>query len=553
MTPPVVATTAPLLSVEGLGVSLNGSEPVHDVSFAVDRGSALGLVGASGSGKSLTALAILRLLPAAARASGAVRFEGTLLSGLDGPAIARIRGRDIGMVFQEPMTALNPLMRCGEQVAETVRIHEAVGRTVAAARARAALASVGLPASAGAFERYPHELSGGQRQRVAIAMAIVLGPRLLIADEPTTALDVSTQAQVLALLKSLVRERGMALILVSHDLAVIGEVAQRILVMHEGRIVDECGGGRWGDMQHPYAKALLAAAALPEFRGGGAAAPERAATSSRECAVPALEVRDVVRVYRGRRRSLWRSAAAIRAVDGVSLEVHAGETVGVVGESGAGKSSLLHAILALDELQAGDVRVCGESLSSARGAARRRLRRSLQAVFQDPFGSLDPLWTVERVIAEPLHLLDGPPSAAERRQRVAAALAQVGLSEELHADRLPRELSGGQRQRVAIARALITKPAIIVFDEAVSALDVLLRAQVLQLIETLAHVSGLASLFVTHDLAVVRAIADRVYVMRAGRIVETGPTAALFESPQQDYTRQLIAAMPRLERGSGLT
>jgi peptide/nickel transport system ATP-binding protein len=461
-----------------------------------------------------------------------------VISGLPEAQLRAIRGRDIGMVFQEPMSALNPLMRIGDQVAETVRLHGAGCRAQARDMAREALDSVGLRGDQGDLNRYPHELSGGQRQRVALAIAVVLRPALLIADEPTTALDVNTQAQVLALLRDLVRERAMGLILVSHDLAVISEVTDRVAVLQDGAIVEQVATSAMRrELRHPYARALLAAADLPPKAAGSAAA----------AGLPVLEVRGLVREYprghnvRGRR-------LPFRAVDDVSLTIHAGENVGLVGESGSGKSTLLRAALALDRAQVGEVRLLGEGFSTARGPQQRRLRRSLQAVFQDPYGSFDPQWSVERLIAEPYYLMDAPPGTAERRRRVATVLEQVGLSPG-DAKRFPHEFSGGQRQRIAIARALVTEPAVIAFDEAVSALDVLVRAQILELLRALSERLKLAYLFVSHDLNVVRAIADRVYVMRRGRIVEHGPTAQVFGSPRDEYTRELIAATPRISAG----
>ena len=543
-------TAAPLLSVDRLSVSVGDAQIIRQLSFRVDAGEIVGLAGASGSGKSMTALAIMRLLPPRARSSGAVHLNGAAITAKSEAELQAMRGRDIGMVFQEPMTALNPLMQIGDQVAETVLLHGAADRRRANTLAREALDAVGLEGEAGGFNRYPHELSGGQRQRVAIAIAVVLRPALLIADEPTTALDVIAQAHILTLLRELVAERRMGLILVSHDLAVIARVAHRLMVMNDGKIVEErtLDGEEPGQirrslrhLRHPYTRALLAAAELPMKRA--AAAADAAAGEDR--APPVLEVRGLTREYRRSRRSLWHARTAFRAVDDVSLNLRAGENVGLVGESGSGKSSLLRAILALDPPQGGEVRLLGEPFSTATGANLRRLRRSIQVVFQDPYGSFDPQWPVERLIAEPYHLMDAPPSAADRRRRVAAVLEQVGLAA---ADglRYPHEFSGGQRQRIAIARALITEPAVIAFDEAVSALDVLARAQILELLGELSRRLKLAYLFVSHDLNVVRAIADRVYVMLDGRIIEHGPTADLFSSPQHEYTRALIAATPRI-------
>jgi len=543
-------TAAPLLAVDRLNVSIGDAQIIRQLSFRMDAGEIVGLAGASGSGKSMTALAIMRLLPPRACSSGAVHLNGAAITGKSEAELQAMRGRDIGMVFQEPMTALNPLMKIGDQVAETVLLHGAAGRRRANTLAREALDAVGLEGEAGGFNRYPHELSGGQRQRVAIAIAVVLRPALLIADEPTTALDVIAQAHILTLLRELVAERRMGLILVSHDLAVIARIAHRLVVMNDGKVVEEraLDGEEPGQirrsmrhLRHPYTRALLAAAELPMKHAAGAAD----AAAGEDTAPPVLEVRGLTREYRRSRRSLWHAKPAFRAVDDVSLNLRAGENVGLVGESGSGKSSLLRAILALDPPQGGDVRLLGEPFSTATGANLRRLRRSIQVVFQDPYGSFDPQWPVERLIAEPYHLMDAPPTAGDRRRRVAAVLEQVGLAA---ADglRYPHEFSGGQRQRIAIARALITEPAVIAFDEAVSALDVLARAQILELLGELSRRLKLAYLFVSHDLNVVRAIADRVYVMLGGRIIEHGPTADLFSSPQHEYTRALIAATPRI-------
>jgi peptide/nickel transport system ATP-binding protein len=556
-------TPQPLLVVDRLSVSIGDAQIIRQMSFRVDAGEVLGLAGASGSGKSMTALAIMRLLPPRARLSGAVYLNGAAITSKSEAELQGMRGRDIGMVFQEPMTALNPLMQIGDQVAETVLLHGAASRRQANTLARETLDAVGLGGEAGALGRYPHELSGGQRQRVAIAIAVVLRPALLIADEPTTALDVIAQAHILTLLRALATERRMGLILVSHDLAVIARVAHRLMVMNGGKIVEERTLDGEGPVQirrslrhlrHPYTRALLAAAELPMKRVAAVTAADATAAADvpaagEESAAPVLEVRGLIREYRRTRRSLWHAGTAFRAVDDVSLNLRAGENVGLVGESGSGKSSLLRAILALDRLQGGEVRLLGEPFSTATGKRLKRLRRSIQAVFQDPSGSFDPEWSVERLICEPFYLMDSPPSAADRRRRVAAVLDQVGLAA---ADglRYPHEFSGGQRQRIAIARALITEPAVIAFDEAVSALDVLVRAQILELLGELSRRLKLAYLFVSHDLNVVRAIADRVYVMLEGRIVEHGPTAELFSSPQHEYTRALIAATSQISPAS---
>ena len=535
-----------LLDIDDLSVVIGANQLVKSLSLQVHAGEIVGLVGASGSGKSLTALAIMQLLPESAATTGLVRLRGEALSGKPEALMQQIRGRDMGMVFQEPMTALNPLMRIGDQVAETLRLHKKISTLAAKRAAREALDLVGLTAELGSLDRYPYEMSGGERQRVAIAMAVIMTPPLLIADEPTTALDVITQAQVLSLLQRLVRTRNMGLLLVTHDLAIMAQLADRVAVMRQGEIIEQ------GDAEqvlrrpcHAYTAALVAAAALKPHAGARRTDPsgERA---SGERAPAVLQVVDIVRDFPRKRRSLWHAAPRLRAVDHVSMQVRSGETVGLVGQSGSGKSSLLKVILALESSQGGRVRLLGEDFSSARGAQLHRLRRAIQGVFQDPYGSFDPKWTVERVIGEPFFLLNPQPAAAERRRKIGTMLEQVGLSAS-DARRLPHEFSGGERQRIAIARALITEPAVIAFDEAVSALDVLLRQQILDLLAHLAQRLNVAYLFVSHDLHVIRAIADRVYVMQQGRIVEEGPTERVFASPRHAYTQALIAATPRLQ------
>jgi peptide/nickel transport system ATP-binding protein len=528
--------SGPLLEVSGVSVSIGSALVVKDVSFAVDAGEILGVVGASGSGKSMTALKIMGLLPQSAASAGVVRLDGESLGGMPQLQMQTVRGRKIGMVFQEPMSALNPLIRIGDQVAETVRLHRKVTGAEARAAAREALDWVGLHGEQGSLDRYPYELSGGQRQRVAIAIAAVLSPQLLIADEPTTALDVIAQAQVLLLLQKLVRARNMGLILISHDLAVVAQLADRVAVMHQGEIIEQAATAQLlRQPRQAYTAELLAAARL-ERKRANAPPPSSALV---------LEVQGIVREYPRRRTSLWHAPPPLRAVDEVTLAVRAGETVGLVGESGSGKSSLLRVVLALERAQSGSVSLLGEPFSNAKGAALNRLRRAIQVVFQDPIGSFDPRWTVEELIGEPFHLLESPPTAAGRRLKVAAVLEQVGLSAG-DAQRSPREFSGGERQRIAIARALITEPAVIAFDEAVSALDVLIRAQILKLLADLTQRLKVSYLFVSHDLQVIRAIADRIYVMQQGRIVEEGPTEAVFSAPRNPYTQALLAATPML-------
>ncbi len=517
-----------LLTVENLNVTIHGRAVLHDVSLTVAKGEIVALTGESGSGKSMTALSVMGLLPSGAQASGRVTLGATDILQTPEDSLCKLRGRAMGMIFQEPMTALNPVQTIGAQVAETIRIHENAPRAEGARRAADILARVGLPPDRFSLSRYPHELSGGQRQRVGLAMAIALRPGLLIADEPTTALDVTTQAQILALLRDLVQDFGMGLLLITHDLAVVSDIADRIVVMDKGRVV-ESGPARTllAAPQEPYTKMLFAAArhrvTLPP-----APPPE-----------PLLSVTNATRDYRTGHGLFSRST--FRALDNVSLTVAKGERVGIVGESGCGKSTLARAILGLEELQSGQITLGGDPVWTGH-RPNLHVRRRMQAVFQDPYGSFNPRHRVDRLITEPFHLLDTPPP---RDAAVAEALTAVGLSPS-DARKYPHEFSGGQRQRIAIARALITKPDLILFDEAVSALDVSVRAQVLDLVADLCRRYHLAYLFISHDLTVVQGVTDRVLVMQAGRIVEEGPTDQVFSNPQHPYTQRLLAAAPRL-------
>ncbi|UWQ83253.1 ABC transporter ATP-binding protein [Leisingera caerulea] len=520
-----------LLDVTHLSLDIGCYPVLKDVSFHIEPGEIVAVTGESGSGKSMTALAVMQLLPERARAKGYVTLNGTQLLDQSEAQMCALRGQSIGMVFQEPMTVLNPVKTIGAQVMETILIHKAMPREQAEARAREVLERVGLPEDRFPLSRYPHELSGGQRQRVVIAMAIALRPKLLIADEPTTALDVTTQAQILSLLKDLVEDYGMGLLIITHDLAVVADLADRIVVMRHGEVV-ETGHTGWllRNMRHPYTRMLFAASnhkvALPD-----APAP-----------APLLEVKGAVRDYKTPRPSLFAKPGTFRAVNDVSFTLNRGERLGLVGESGCGKSTLTRAILGLEPLQDGEIRLDGAPVTTQLDPA---IRRKMQVVFQDPYGSFNPRHRVDRLITEPFHMLPDPPSGAARRDLIAETLTAVGMKPE-DAGKYIHQFSGGQRQRIAIARALITRPELIIFDEAVSALDVSVRARILDLLAELCAAYSLTYLFISHDLSVVRTITDRCLVMQEGEIVEQGGTEEVFSNPQHPYTRQLIAAAPVL-------
>jgi microcin C transport system ATP-binding protein len=527
-----------LLEVAELAVDFAGETIVHAVrriSFGMERGETLALVGESGSGKSVTALSILQLLPypTARHPSGSIRFEGRELVAAPERTLRAIRGDRVSMIFQEPMTSLNPLHRVERQIGEVLRLHRMMTPAEARSRTLELLEWVGLDDAERRLAAFPHELSGGQRQRVMIAMALANEPDLLIADEPTTALDVTIQAQILALLRDLKAKLGMALLLITHDLGVVRKMADRVCVMNGGEIVEQGpAGSLFASPRHPYTRHLLAA------QPGGAPPPPRAG------APMVMEGREVSVAFPIRKGLLRRTVDHVRAVDGISLAVREGETVGVVGESGSGKTTLGLALLRLERSR-GEIAFGGRAIQGLPWRETRPLRRAMQIVLQDPYSSLSPRLPVGRIVGEGLeiHRLG---DAVERERRVVEILEEVGLDPESR-HRYPHEFSGGQRQRVAIARAMVLRPRLVVLDEPTSALDVSVQAQIVELLRELQRRHHLAYVFISHDLRVVRAMSHHVLVMRAGRVVEQGPAEEIFERPRDAYTRALLSAAFELE------
>jgi microcin C transport system ATP-binding protein len=504
---------------------------VDRVGFELHAGETLAIVGESGSGKSVTALSTVRLLPDNAELTGSIRYRGREMTTADEPTLRRVRGNDVSFIFQEPMTSLNPLHPIERQIGESLALHQ--GLTGASARARILelLTQVGIREPESRLGAYPHQLSGGQRQRVMIAMALANNPDLLIADEPTTALDVTIQAQILALLADQQRARGMGMLFITHNLGIVRRIADRVAVMQSGRIV-ETGPTEaiFAQPQHPYTRKLLAA----EPRGR----PDPVAPD----ASPVLETQNLRVWFPIRRGLLRRVAGHVKAVNDASVAIRAGETLGVVGESGSGKTTLGLAAMRLIASE-GRIAFLGRDIQGLRSKALRGLRRDLQMVFQDPYGSLSPRMSVEQIVAEGLavHGVEGDP-----RARVAAILAEVGLDPSVM-ERYPHEFSGGQRQRIAIARAMILRPKLVVLDEPTSALDMTVQVQIVELLRGLQARHRLAYVFISHDLRVVRAVAHQVAVMQNGDVVEAGPAQAVFDAPRTAYTRSLMAAAFDLE------
>ena len=539
--------SAPLLEVEGLHVAFGDAEPVvRDVSFTLTPGRVLALVGESGSGKSVSAMSVLGLLPPEARVTGSIRFRGTELVGASDDELRAVRGAGIGVVFQEPMNSFTPVLSIGTQIAEAITAHPTdLDRRGVSARTDELLRAAGLPDPQRIRKAYPHELSGGQLQRAMIAMALAGDPVALIADEPTTALDVTVQAGILDLLRTLGRERDLAVLLITHDMGVVADVADEVLVMRRGDPVEH--GTVAEVFAHPdaeYTRALLAAVPALEARPTSAphaadgetvasTAPADETETSRASRPLVAQLRDVAVRYARR---------GDPTVSGIDLTLRAGETLGLVGESGSGKSTIGRALAGLVPVVAGSVEVDGSDLRTARGARLRELRSRVGIVFQDPASSLNPRQTIGWSIAEPL-LVHGTASAADRAERVSELLVAVQLDPSW-AERFPHQLSGGQRQRVAVARALALRPALVIADEPTSALDVTVQAAVLDLLAALQQDFGFGMLLISHDLAVVRQLADEVVVLHDGRVVERGTTDAVLDDPQQDYTRMLLAAAP---------
>ncbi|WP_151086673.1 ABC transporter ATP-binding protein [Hymenobacter baengnokdamensis] len=586
----------PLLSVQDLTIDFHSqrgsTRAVAGVSFEVNRGEVVAIVGESGSGKSVTSLALLGLLqkPAAHIEKGSARFESEKLGEVDllqlsEAQLQQVRGNDISMIFQEPMTSLNPVLTCGYQVVEALLLHTSLSRKEAEARTIELFTEAQLPRPAQIFKAYPHEISGGQKQRVMIAMAMACRPALLIADEPTTALDVTVQARILQLIRDLRREHGTAVLFITHDLGVVAEIADRILVMYRGRVVEQ---GTVLDLftqpQHPYTRGLLAcrprlsigcsrlpvvadfmvvdaagnlvartAGAAPEALQPGVTQLRSNSDTAKAfpveqnlcstVAAPLLQVENL-RVYFPVRKGFFsRTTEFVRAVDDVSFTIYPGETVGLVGESGCGKTTLGRALLRLTEPTAGRILFEGTDLARLPAGELRHRRREFQLVFQDPYAALNPMLTVGEAILEPLRVHGVGGSRTEQKARVRELLRTVGLSDDAE-QRYPHEFSGGQRQRICIARALALRPKLIVCDESVSALDVSVQAQVLNLLNDLKRELGITYLFITHDLSVARFMSDRLLVMSQGKMVESGPAAEVYARPQHPYTQQLLAAIP---------
>jgi peptide/nickel transport system ATP-binding protein len=554
----------PLLEIKNLSIDFVAEKAatpaVKNISFSVNRGEIVAIVGESGSGKSVTALSILQLLPHTARLNGQVLFDDLDLLKQPLESLVNIRGNKIAMIFQEPMTSLNPVFTCGHQVTEAIRVHMKVNSKEAKQQAIEWFEKVKLPDPQNIFNRYPHQLSGGQKQRVMIAMAMCCNPDLLICDEPTTALDVTVQKTILQLIKELQQQQDIGVIFITHDLGVVREIADRAIVMYKGEIVEQnTTNAIFQQPQHPYTKALLAC--RPALHPKGERLPvvsDFMENDGKKTSIEPishfpnpkisqlpnlLEVKNLIVEFPGRKSFLGKPLSFIRAVDNVSFEVKKGETLGLVGESGCGKTTLGRALLQLIKPASGQVIYNGIDLTKKSSAELRALRGNMQIVFQDPYSSLNPRLTIGAAIAEPIKVHQAL-NEKQRKEKVMSLLEKVNL-EHKHFERYPHEFSGGQRQRIVIARALALNPSFIVCDESVSALDVSVQAQVLNLLSDIKREFGFTMIFISHDLSVVRYISDRIMVMLQGKIVETGNADEIYLHPKHEYTRQLIASIPK--------
>ncbi|MGZ9720476.1 ABC transporter ATP-binding protein [Rhizobium miluonense] len=556
-------TNKPLLSVSDLTVRFGENRVVEGLSFSLAPGRTLAVVGESGSGKSVTSLSIMRLadMMGARLETGSITFSGKDLLKVSQKEIRSIRGKEIAMIFQEPMTSLNPVFTIGDQICEVLLLHEDIGKSAALAEACRLLEMVRLPDAEALLKRYPHQLSGGMRQRVMIAMALACRPKLLIADEPTTALDVTIQAQILNIMRELQKDLGMGMIFITHDMGVVAEMADDVVVMWKGKKVEE-GPVReiFANPKHPYTRALLAAvpklgsmagedfpkrSPLIVLEGGEPkiVGEERIQNTARYDQPPLLSVRDLFVRFDIKKNIFGQVTHRCNAVQKVGFDIHPGETLALVGESGSGKSTIGRTIQQLQKARAGEISFDGKNFAAMSAAERFRMRRDVQYIFQDPFASLDPRKTVGFSIAEPINTHGIISGSKEVRRRVDELLERVGLT-SAHAERYPHEFSGGQRQRVCIARALASDPKLIIADEALSALDVSIQAQIINLFMDLQAERGLAYLFISHDMAVVEKISHRVAVLYLGQIMEMGSRRQVFETPMHDYTRRLLSAVP---------
>lgn len=556
-----------IMSVKDLSISFLSDglekEIIHHISFQLYKNEILGIVGESGSGKSVSTLAILGLLPKRISniTNGRIEFDGKNLVGLDAKAFQKIRGKDISMIFQEPMSSLNPSMRCGNQVEEILIQHTNLSKKTAKIEVLALFEKVKLPVPERVYSAYPHEISGGQKQRVMIAMAIACKPKVLIADEPTTALDVTVQKEIILLLKELQAKDGMSIIFISHDLALVSEIADRVLVMYKGDIVEQ---GTIFDVfhspEHTYTKALLSSKPsmdirlkrLPTIKDYMESTPKTEVVSNEQrlknhiklySKAPLLEIINIEKTYIS--KSGWFSKPThFKAVDSVSFKLHEGETLGLVGESGCGKSTLANVILQLDKATSGQILYRGVDITTLRPPAIRKLRKDIQIIFQDPYASLNPRIPIGKAIMEPMKVHQIGNSDSERKTLVLELLQKVGLDDTIF-NRYPHEFSGGQRQRIGIARAIALQPKLIICDESVSALDISVQAQVLNLLNDLKANFGFTYIFISHDLAVVKYMSDQLVVMNQGKIEEMADADIIYNTPQQAYTKKLIHAIPK--------